>query len=628
MRVYLVLCVASFLSGYGVLALLGLARKWNGALLAAPGVALSVVVIVVGNGLWLGASVPALAILIAAAALVFGAAGAVDLVKAPPRRGVCIVALVAAACPLIVLATFFRWGLTQFAGSWFYDGWSYVAIAQGFIDRFSPGADDFITSLYALSFWQTETRYIASGTIAVLSVLTRGVDAHGGYGPLIALSTLVFASACGFLALVRERTAAVAVVYMVFAATGCWLLGIVQANNLDSLLVFALAPLLMALARVATAPDIRGALAFGLVLAALLWSQVELFPIAAAPAGVQLAWHFWSSRRGWGQWASWAAVSGGVGIAAAAVWMWPAVRYFMGQLRTAQALEIQRPGFGFFSGLFDARCRPSAAWGFLGPGEACTPDGLTVVTIIAVVFTACLAVGAVFVIRQRDYVAPLALALLLAGAAHMLWGLGYDYGAYKFLSTGWFLAALVMVEGCVAAAAMLRATPALSVSLVALLLCGPQVYVLFQRLALFDAMHPDKTLATYRKAEAIREIVKNDPVAVAMRDGLAAQWFVFTMRDLKLTVVNRPHSYFINFENRGGMRARRQQVASRLHWVVTDLSGDLSCRNFRQVWQDGPYRLWRSDEPSSIFAAELAKPPVAAELPELTCNAGAAGGVR
>jgi hypothetical protein len=628
MRVYLVLCVASFLTGYGILALLGLARKWNGALLAAPGVALSILVIVVGNGLWLGASVPALATLIAIAALVFGAAGALDLVKAPPRWGVCVVALVAVACPLIALATFFRWGLTHFAGSWFYDGWSYVVIAQAFIDRFSPGADEFMTSLYALGFWQTETRYIASGTIAVLSVLARGVDAHGGYGPLIALSVLVFVSACGFLAIARERTAAVAVVYLAFAATGCWLLGIVQANNLDSLLVFALAPLLMALARVAAASDLRGASMFGLVLAALLWSQVELFPIAAAPAGLQLAWRIWSSREAWRGWALWTAVTGGFAIAVAAVWIWPAVRFFMGQFKTAQVLGTQRPGFGFFSGLFDAKCRLSAAWGFWGPGETCTPDSLTVVTIIAVVFSACLAGGAVFLIRQRDYVPPLALALLLAGAAHMLWGLGYDYGAYKFLSTGWFLAALVMVEGCVAAAAMLRATPAVSLSLVFLLLCGPQSYVLYQRLEHFNAMHPDKTLAPYRKAAGIRELVGSDPVAVAMRDGLAAQWFVFTMRDLKLTVVNRPHSYFVNFENWNVMRARRLRAASQLRWVVTDLSGDLSCRNFRQVWQDGPYRLWRSDDPSSIFAAELAKQPVAAELPELACDSGAASGVR
>lgn len=94
---------------------------------------------------------------------------------------------------------------------------------------------------------------------------------------------------------------------------------------------------------------------------------------------------------------------------------------------------------------------------------------------------------------------------------------------------------------------------------------------------------------------------------------------------MNLTVVNRPHSYFINFQNWPVMRARRQQAGRNVQWVATDLEGDLSCRNFRLVWQGGPYRLWRSDVPSTVFAAELAKPPVAEELPELKCMARGSG---
>src|SRR5262249_34095935 len=112
MRVYLVLVAVSFLSGYGILAALGLGRALNGALLAAPGVALTLLILVVGNGVWFGASIALLAKIVAAAALLLSAFGAVALVKAPPPRRDWIVAALAAACPLIVLFSFFRWSLT------------------------------------------------------------------------------------------------------------------------------------------------------------------------------------------------------------------------------------------------------------------------------------------------------------------------------------------------------------------------------------------------------------------------------------------------------------------------------------------------------------------------------------
>lgn len=629
MRVYLVLCVSTFLTGYGMLAALGLSRKLSGALLAAPGLALAVLAIIVGNGLWFEASVPALATFVAAVAILFGTLGAYDLIKAPPRRRDCLVALAAAVCPLLVLAPFFRWGLARFTGSWFYDVLYYLSHAQFLIDAGRPNVAEFITSHIAMYLVEIGSRYIATGVIAVFSVLAGGPDAHAGYGPLIALGVLVYASSCAFLAIAWGRTAALVLAFMLLAVTGGWVLGVVQANNLDSLLILALTPLLMALARLATAFPIRDAVLFGFVFAAIFWTQVELLPIAGAIVAPGLARRFWLSRSAIRPWAVWAATTIAVAIVTAGIWITPSVRFFLRQLHAATDVSAPRPGIGYYAGLFDPRCALSSAWGFWAPGDwwgvgdRCTPLPLVLFfTVTALVFTLCLIWGVVRLIRHRDYAFPLALAVILGGAAYMAISERYDYGAYKFLSTGWFVVAMIMMEGVVAAAAVLSAVPAVSYVAVLLILLIPQSIILSVRWARFDTRHVGQSIETYRKVGEMREIVGDAPLVVAMRHPVSAQWFVFFLRDMKLVTVNRVHPYFFLIDERGTLPTRRRAAAGKVQWVATDLDADLSCRGFKTVWQGGPYRLWRSDSPSDIFAQELSKPPTTARLSELRCASG------
>jgi len=628
MRVYLVLCVSAFLAGYGVLAALGISRKLSGALLAAPGVAFAVLVIVIGNGLWLETSVSNLAKFLAAVAILFGVLGAYDLIKAPPRWRDLVAALAAAICPLLVLAPFFRWGLTRYTGSWFYDVLHYMSHAQFLIDTGRPGVAEFLTSHLATRLVDLGSRYIATGAIAVFSVLAGGPDAHAGYGPLIALGILVYASACAFLAIVWGRAAALVLAFMLLAATGGWVLGVVQANNLDSLLILALTPLLMALARLATTIPVRDAALFGLVFAAMLWTQIELLPIAGAIVAIELARRFWVSRAAVREWAVWAATAAAVTLVTAGVWMPPSLRFFLWQLQATQVASRERPGYGYYLGLFDARCALSSAWGFWSPGEwwgvgdRCAPLWLVLFfTVTAVVFTLCLVWGIVRLIRDRDVVFPLALIVILGGAAYMAVVQRYDYAVYKFLSTGWFVIALVTMEGAVAAASIISAVPAMSYVAVLLILLIPQSMILAVRWTRFDTRHAANSMETYRQVAEIRRFVGDAPVVVAMGHPVAAQWFVFFVRDLNLAMANRPHPYFGIFDRTRTSQVRRGEAVGKVQWVATDRNADLSCRGFKVVWENPIYRLWRSENPSNIFAKELAGPPTTARLPELTCAA-------
>jgi hypothetical protein len=625
MRVYLVLCVSIFLMGHGVLAALGLSRRLNGALLAAPGVALAVLVIIVGNGIWFETRIPALAMFAAAVAILFGAVGAYDLIKASPPRRDLLLALAGAVCTMLVLAPFFRWGLTRFTGSWFYDVLTYVSHAQFLIDAGRPNIAEFFTTPLATHHVEISSRYIAVGVTAVFSVLAGAPDAQSGYGPLIAMGVLVYASSCAFLAIVWGRDGVLALAFMLVAATGGWVLGVVQANNLDSLLVLALTPLLMAAARLAATSRVRDAVLFGAVVSAIFWTQVELLPIVCAIVTIELARRFWVSGAVVREWAVWAAAVIAVVLVTAGAWMAPSVRFFLHQLQSATTRGAARPGLGYYAGLFDARCALSSAWGFWAPGDwwvapadRCAPLPLVVfLTVTAVVFTLCLVWGVVRFIRSRDYAFPLALGVILAGAAYMAIGAGYDYGAYKFLSTGWFVIAMVTMEGALAAATVLVAAPAMSYAVVFLILLLPQSIILSMRWARFDTRLVGKSIELYRNVGEIREIVGNVPLVVAIDHPVSAQWFVFFLRDMTLVIANRAHPYFTDGQS---AMLRRRAAAGRVQWVATEAGVDLACRGFKLVWQSAAYRLWKSDTPSSIFAKELARPELTYDpLPELSC---------
>jgi hypothetical protein len=310
----------------------------------------------------------------------------------------------------------------------------------------------------------------------------------------------------------------------------------------------------------------------------------------------------------------WGATATAVAGVTAAVWLWPSAQFFLRQLNAANRTTAPRPGDGFYRGLFDAKCALSTAWGFWAPGDfwganPCSPPALIAfLSVVAVIFTVCLVLGGRRLIRTREYGLLCALAVILAGAAYMVLVQHYDYGAYKFLSTGWFIAAFVMIEGVIAAAAAASLAPAMAFVLVLLILLTPQAIILSVRLARFDAAYPYKSIEFYRKAAEIRDIVGKAPLVVALSEGVTAHWLVLFLRDMKLAMVNRPHPYFHNFDRKPLAQAWRRDAIGKVQWVVTDSAGDLGCRNFKLVWQGGPYRLWRSVTPSDIFAKELATP--------------------
>jgi hypothetical protein len=352
-----------------------------------------------------------------------------------------------------------------------------------------------------------------------------------------------------------------------------------------------------------------------------LWSQVELWPIAVLPTAVQVLLHALRGAHRWREFAKWSVAALGAFLVTASVWIAPSAVFFQRQWAAAtRDPSIPRPGINYFRGLFDAKCAPSSAWGLWGPFEPCAPALLVNAALVfSALLTVLLAAGAVSFLRKRDYAIPLATGLMVGGAGYMLVAQTYDYGAYKFLSSAWHLAALLVVEGVAVLAAVLPRAAA--GYLAAILLLVPQGIGTYFRHERFEIANPVKSLSHYRQVSHIRSLVADAPLVVAMNDPRATLWFLLVVRDMQLVPAKMYHGYLRRFEHSNAVLAKRRQIAGHIHWVVTDLSGDLACRDFKLAWEGGPYRLWKSEEPSSIFAKELANRAIVdQQMPELKCD--------
>ena len=609
MLLYLFLCMFILLAGYGVLVLLRLDRSLQLPLLAAPGVWLGVSVTALVSGISAGATLIGVARVLVVAGSVLAGIGARRLWLERPNSTAAGGLAAALVCPLFLLGPFFWWGLTKYPGSWLWDGWNYVVYGQQLLESHANTAfGSSALRQYIVEFHFENLRFASSALIGLLS-LAAGTDAQAGYGPMIAIALFGFASSCGFAAAMLRPSRLHILAVTLIGGTGLWMLGVVQANNLDTLLLLSIAPLLYGLAIAANPAIPATAVLFGMAVAAAICMQVELAPLAmAAPAAVLIerVKGSWKLRGGW---LRWALVSGAIALLAFAPWLPKIIPFVLNQIAASNLDGAVRPGGGYFTGLFLGECNLSVMWGFWAPFESCTSEGPygLAATAVAALLTLLLLIGIVRFLRQGEIATPFATALLIAGALFMLGARRYDYGAYKFLTMAWFPVVLLVVEGALALAAYLaptRASRAFAVSLCILLLA--QSTLGWFRLARFDAATPVKDIAYYSQIQSVGGMT-DGPVLLAVNEPLAFERALFFLRYTKLVPVAFSHPYFASVKDRKPFAERRKNDVPLARYLLTDASASMACAG-ELVWEAGPYRLWHLNARGWAFIIGIQNP--------------------
>ena len=168
MVTYLLACTTCLLLGYGVLSLLHLDRRLIGAIFAAPGLGAAIVILALVNGVLAGATISALTVIVVCSTVVLGTLGIVRLRTAEIGKVRTVGRGAVFLCPIVVLAPFFWWGLSAYPGSWFWDGWHYIAVAQYLLDQGLDGKFD-ASILHSHLGTPTELRFASSALIGFLS---------------------------------------------------------------------------------------------------------------------------------------------------------------------------------------------------------------------------------------------------------------------------------------------------------------------------------------------------------------------------------------------------------------------------------------------------------------------------
>ena len=593
MIVYFCACLAFTVVGFGILAILKCDSRLPYSLIAAPGVGLSAFLTSMVSLLSLGTTFQRSVTISIVGATIAAFFGAVGLWRHLPDRREVVALALGFVCPVILLFPYFYWGLAAYPGSWLWDGWNYVVYGQFFMDGGSQaGVNNSSWSEYVAGSGLLQTRFGGAALIGLLGSIA-GLDAQASYNPLVASLLFVFAGGIGFAAATHSTTKKYVFTSILLAGTGIWMFRCVQANNLDTLTILSIAPLLYGLVNRAQVHERFSAVLSGMTSAAAVCAQVELVPLVfVAPMAAVIAKLASSPREAWARWAGWILLSAGTLVLLSGAWLPKAFVFFFGQMHAASGVGAAlRPGEGYFPGLFVARCALTTAWGFWAPFETCKMNfyGVTA-AVFGLLLSGLLLFGVKQWLRDGTGAIPLTFGVLVCGAIWMSVARHYDYGAYKFFLAAWFPASLLISSGILALANVgtLHSVCGGLAGVAAVVLT--QGALDFAAQARFDRTVQKKSISHFSEVRSISKVV-NGPVLLAVNDPLAFEWAMYFLRDSSVIPIAFTHPYIAAAE-RAGVFSKLDDNVARAKYILGDANLNLDC-SAEMVWQNSVYRLWQ-----------------------------------
>jgi len=369
----------------------------------------------------------------------------------------------------VVMAPYLIHGLGTFPGSWFWDGFAYMAAGESLwiLPRHETAAG--LELFYQFGHKFAQYRYISSSILSMMKgIFPLGGDAQAAMGYFLFLCLFTFSSSCYFLAKVAiPDRRHLQIVFVVVASVSGPLLNLVWANNFDHLLAMSIAPIIIALAFSLRWGDIGDAILLGLFVAAEVHIYLEMAVLFVMPACLILLVRLF--REGW----SGSQIKSGL-VALAAVLIlvvpvWPDLyAFFLKQIDEVAkaAIETARPGNGYFPTFFSTVCGPAAWFGMFHPFAQCDYN-FAHYAKLAVSIGCWIVLGAALLSWRKNAALILAAVTIAVGAAFFLIVQNYDYAAFKILETGWVpLVLLVTLSAIDSGRAMKLATASVAAALV------------------------------------------------------------------------------------------------------------------------------------------------------------------
>jgi hypothetical protein len=449
------------------------------------------------------------------------------------RRDLSALALltVPALCTMAVLAPYFLYGIATYPGSWFWDGFAYLALGETYWShpRNEPAQDmELFFALGRTMFYSS--RLASPGLLSMFrGIIPLGGDSRAAIGYFLILAVFAFSCSCTYLAR-GALPKQLQIAFVVIATISGPVLNLVWVNNFDQLLALSIAPALTGYAMQLQWGRKRDALLLGLGGASLTYIYPEMTPFLALPAVLVLLFKAVKERPGMPLLSS-AGIAIGLCVLVIAPMISDIQVFLSSQLATRAVPIGARPGSGYFSNLLHNSCMLGSAVGLYDPFQPCA-DWLTEIpkSIIGLILIAAACVG---IRKRRDGIAAAAVCIG-AVAMFFMFAERYDYGAYKVITSGCYAFTILIVSAftdvrrsTLAAGAAVAATSLLLIS---------------DKISRFDQMVAIKDISPFQ--EVAEALPKDATIELKISDPLLFEWSAYYLRFHKTVAVVGQLIYF------------------------------------------------------------------------------------
>jgi hypothetical protein len=619
---YLLLCLAATLAGYGLLRLCRLRVGRRAQLILAPLVAL------VGWTLALGIPAALRLPLRSICPWVWGATlllVILGLANRPQRlfcRQTLLPWLVCLLVPLVVLARPVKHGLGDCLDCMNMDGWFYVTGGH-YIDAWGRLPYQGSDPLLQLGSCFREHRFITFCLISHFSNLISPGDTQAAGGLFQAWALFTMACAVALFWQARSHRLGIVLVGTTLTIVAGWTAQVVWGNWYEQELALAYMPALAAALYLWPAGDWRRWAALGALTAGLLYTYPEAAVVPLGGVGLIAACRLWRERARWRAWLAGSAFA----VVLAALLLAPALPTLIAFTR-GQNNSVYTHGMDgvrwLVGGLADWHCHPSAFWG-LG-GETFAKPATAACNLLGTALTV-LSVAGMFVLARRgEWGIAAAAGALAAAALAWLVLLEHPYITFKTLIIVWWILFYVAAAGAGWTMMHIPAMPArryLGAVGVAVVL-GQGLWVTQKREPLGTSRYPELHLYDYRALKELPALVEGQTVFVHVHDWLASQLALGMLHEQSLYLA-APRGWYAG---PGVIQSRKTQPPAldpETSLVLTDLEYD-TCRVSdlpqcgQVVWAGGPYMLWRLDSQQVPPAALLDIDPLVTDVMDGTAG--------
>lgn len=456
--------------------------------------------------------------------------------------------LAAALVPTILMAAYFLHGINSYMGSWFWDGWSYIAQGQ-YLWQHSFSSQETLAPLYQYASGVKNGRFISCALISFFSPLTGSLgDTQASSGIFLAWAIFVFSSSSMFFA-TKTRSMLhnkFQILYILVTVFSGWLLNILIANNYDNLLAISFLPVFAGILTSINLGDKKWALILGTLAAGSLNVYPEMFPIDILCISFFIFQHLLKRKEGeLKKWLFLILFSIIITIFLIAPVLKPIILLIGNHLKAGLSSGCP-PGAGYFPGLLHAYSFPGSFWGFWAPFENCNQTILKLLSsIISLPITFLFFLGFFDLFKRREWGIILTMMLLLCATLAMIFIWSYDYGAYKFISLNWWATSFTVILGAIYLQGRCRNQNNAAIIKISLQILFSLVLVLVtMKIINFHMSVNPKDIAEYKKVEEINKITKNELLLLNIKNPKTLEWAIYYLRNTPIYIVHGDLPYF------------------------------------------------------------------------------------